>query len=114
MDNADHRAGNEKQLGLLLQEDSIMGKYISGFSKQSNLDAWSAYAKRNSYGDNKAQATDILAPVEGGGLHSRENDWSKDDWQVPQKDREGRGWCRMEPVAADNTFTGKGGSKRGD
>jgi hypothetical protein len=34
--------------------------------------------------------------------------------QVPQKDREGRGWCRMEPVAADNTFTGKGGSKRGD
>ena len=65
-----------------------MGKYISGFAEENNLAKWADYAKKNSYGDNKRQCRDQLAPVGRGG---RENDWS-DDWKQPQKDKEGRGW----------------------
>jgi hypothetical protein len=45
------------------------------------------------------------------GSHDAENDWSS-DWHQPQKDHEGRGWADMKPTNADNTYTGKGGSKR--
>jgi len=41
----------------------------------------------------------------------RENDWS-DDWKQPQKDKEGRGWSDIKVTTADNTYTGKSGSKR--
>jgi hypothetical protein len=71
-----------------------MGKFISGLPTDNNLDKWADYTKRNSYGDNKAQCRDQLAPV---GRGERENDWS-DDWK--------------QPATAPNTYTGKGGSKR--
>jgi len=29
-----------------------------------------------------------------------------------QRDREGNGWADMKATIADNTYTGKGGSKR--
>jgi hypothetical protein len=32
--------------------------------------------------------------------------------QQPQKSEEGRGWANINPAAAPNTYTGKGGSKR--
>ena len=44
-----------------------MGKFISGLPTQNNLDKWADYAKRNSYGDNKAQCKDQLGPVGRGG-----------------------------------------------
>ena len=41
----------------------------------------------------------------------RENDWS-DDWMQPQRQQEGRCWADMKATTADNTYTGKGGTKR--
>jgi len=32
-----------------------MGKFIAGLPTHNNLDKWQDYAKRNSYGNNKAQ-----------------------------------------------------------
>jgi hypothetical protein len=86
----------------------MMGKYISGFAKESNLDNWASYAQKNSYGDNKAQCKEQLAPV---GRGDREDDWKADKWQEPQKKTEGRGWADMKATTADNTYTGNG-SKR--
>jgi hypothetical protein len=43
----------------------------------------------------------------------RENDWKADDWREPQRQSEGGGWADMKPTTADNTFTGKGGTKHG-
>jgi hypothetical protein len=63
-----------------------MGKFISGIPTHNNLDKWQSYAKRNSYGDNKRQCRDQLAPVGG----NRENDWTNDKWQEPQRKSEGR------------------------
>jgi hypothetical protein len=34
------------------------------------------------------------------------------DWKQPQKKSEGKGWADMRQTTADNTYTGKGGSKR--
>ena len=70
-----------------------MGKYIAGISKENNLYKWANYAKRNSYGNNKAQCRGQL---DSGGPHDAENDWSDDKWQEPQKKTEGRGWGRHE------------------
>jgi hypothetical protein len=86
-----------------------MCKFISGLPTQNNLDRWHSYAKQNSYGDNKRQCRDQLAPA---GRHDAENDWSDDRWQEPQKKTEGRGWADMNATTADNTYTGKVGSKR--
>jgi len=33
-----------------------MCKYIAGVAKEGNLDKWASYARKNSYGDNIAQA----------------------------------------------------------
>ena len=85
-----------------------MGKFISGLPNNTNLDKWADYAKRNSYGDNKRQCRGQLARA---GRHDAENDWS-DDWKQPQKDKEGRGWSDIKVTTADNTYTGKSGSKR--
>jgi hypothetical protein len=61
---------------------------------------------------NKAQSKRDLAPVTPKG---RDDNWnSGDDWRVPQRKSEGRGWADMRRTTADNTYTGKGGSKRGD
>jgi hypothetical protein len=34
------------------------------------------------------------------------------DWKQSQKREEGRGWAKTKATTADNTYTGKGGSKR--
>jgi len=75
-----------------------MGKFVSGLPTDNNLGKWADYAKRNSYGDNKRQCRDQLTPVGRGG---RENDWSDDKWQEPQKKIEGRGWADMKATTAD-------------
>jgi hypothetical protein len=85
-----------------------MGKFISGLPTRNNLDKWHDYAKRNSYGDNKRQCRDPLAPA---GRHDAEDNWS-DKWQEPQRKSEGKCWADMKPTTADNTYTGKGGTKR--
>src|SRR5262249_38945253 len=48
------------------------------------------------------------------GRHDAENDWvpNDGDWQEPQKQEEGRGWAKPTSDLSDNTYTGKGGSKR--
>jgi hypothetical protein len=65
-----------------------MGKYISGFAKDRNLDKWANYARKNSYGDNKAQCKEQVAPVERGG---RENDWSMTGSSLSGRQRGGAG-----------------------
>jgi hypothetical protein len=85
-----------------------MGKFISGLPTQNNLDRWHSYAKQNSYGDNKRQCRDQL---NSGGRHDAKNHWS-DKWQEPQKKTEGRSWADMKATTADNTYTGKGGTRR--
>jgi hypothetical protein len=35
------------------------------------------------------------------------------DWKQPQRNSEGRGWANAKATTADNTYTGKGGSKSG-
>ena len=77
-----------------------MGKYISGFATDKNLDKWADYAKRNSYGDNEDQCKEQLAPV---GRGARENDWS-DDWKQPQKDKGGKCYTIPNDQAARNSF----------
>ena len=37
-------------------QELVKAKYISGFPTDKNLDKWASYAKRNSYGDNNANA----------------------------------------------------------
>jgi len=88
-----------------------MGKFISGLPTDNNLDNWANYAKRNSFdtSETKAQSRDDLAPC---GRHDAENDWDSKNWHEAHKDREGRGWADMKATTADNTCTGKGGSKR--
>jgi hypothetical protein len=79
-----------------------MGKFISGLPTDNNLNKWADNAKRNSYGDNKAQCREQLAPVGRGG---RENyDWSSEQ---PVRKTEGRGWADMKATTADNTYTGR-------
>jgi hypothetical protein len=56
-----------------------------------------------------ANAVTSLLPQDGTML---KNDWSDDRWQEPQKKTEGRGWADMNATTADNTYTGKVGSKR--
>ena len=36
------------------------------------------------------------------------------DWRQPQRKEEGRGWAKAKATTSDNTYTGKGGSKRDD
>jgi hypothetical protein len=84
-----------------------MGKFISGLPTNHNLDKWADYAKRNSYGDNKAQCREQLEPA---GRHDREDDWipNSGDWQTDQKQSEGRCYADMKATTADNCFTGEG------
>ena len=88
-----------------------MSKYISGLPTHNNLDKWTSCAKRNSHGDNKAPCREQLAPA---GRHDREDDWipNSGDWQEPQNQSESKCYADMRPTTADNTYTGKGGSKR--
>jgi hypothetical protein len=85
-----------------------MSKYISGLPTQNNLDKWASYAKRNGYGDKKAQCKEQLAPL---GRGDRENDYP-DKWQQTQKREEGKCYTFTNDLARSNSFTGDGGSKR--
>ena len=79
-----------------------MGKPISGLGKQSNLDRWHNHAKQNSYGNNKAQCREQLAPL---GRGDREDDYS-DKWQQPQKREDGKCYTFTNDLARKNSFTG--------
>ena len=86
----------------------VKSRYISGLAKESNLDKWANYAKRNSFdqSDSKRQSKADFAPVEAAG---RINDWS-DDYRVAPKHQEGKGWVCANDLADRNTYSG---SKRG-
>jgi hypothetical protein len=102
-------------LPIIILKDAIMSKYISGVAKESNLDRWASYSRRNSFdrSETKAQSKDDLAPC---GRHDAEEDYKSgteaSNWHQPQKDHEGRGWAPINPAAKPNTYTDKGGSKR--
>jgi hypothetical protein len=83
-------------------------KYISGFATENNLGQWANYAKGNSYQTDKAQSKADLAPVQG--WHDAED--QSDEWPVPQRQEEGRGWAKINPAAKPNTYTTDKGSKR--
>jgi hypothetical protein len=69
-----------------------------GTPTKDNLSGWAQYAKGNSYQCEKTQAKAKADPGLG------------DDWEQPQRKEEGRGWTKDS--VTDNTYTGKGGSKR--
>ena len=85
-------------------------KYISGTATKNNLDKWAKYAKDASFDPSasRKQSKADLAPC---GNHGREETYS-DDWQLADRTDRGRGWADMKATTADNTYTGKGGSKR--
>ena len=81
-----------------------MGKYISGIAKESNLDKWANYAKQNSYGDNDRQGKSQL--------DSRDKTHEASDGPTSVRTKEGQGWVITNYCAAENSYTGKGGSMR--
>jgi len=91
---------------------SVKGSRSTGTANKSNRAGWADYAKRNSYKCDNGELKDKLDANASGGPRGRENDWSKDDWKVPQQKSEGRGWAKPTSDLSDNTYTGKGGSKR--
>ena len=80
-----------------------------GLGKKANLADWKAYADMNSvnYRPIKAQSRRDLSTDDG-----PKHEWSKDDWQVPQKQEEGKGWRHWSEASQRNSYTGKGGSRR--
>ena len=82
-----------------------MGKPISGIGKQSNLDKWANYAKKNSYGDNDRQGKSQL--------DSRDNTHEASDGPTSVRTKEGKGWAEFTSYCQrESAYTGKGGSKR--
>jgi hypothetical protein len=91
-------------------KDILRSDQPEGISNAANQKAWSDRAKSNSYGNNKAQARDILSGV--GVAKDAKGDWS-DDWQQAQRKTEGRCFAPINKAAVPNTYTtDKGGSKR--
>jgi hypothetical protein len=82
-----------------------MGKSISGINKQSNLDKWANYAKKNSYGDNDRQGKSQL--------DSRDKTREASDGPATVRTKEGQGWAEFTSYCQrESAYTGKGGSKR--
>jgi hypothetical protein len=89
-----------------------MGKYISGKTTTSNLKSWASYASKNSYDPNhkdshKQSARDL-------DCYSNTPEHDPED-MIPDDARDGDGgsfkhYCQ---VSRRNSYTGKGGSKRG-
>jgi hypothetical protein len=110
-------AQNEDKCGKKEAEDIVDAKYISGLAKKGNLDKWADYASRNSVdqGHIHAQSRRDLAPVKG--FHEEElwADWANRSGQtVPDRSKfEGKGFKHWSEVSERNSYTGKGGSKRG-
>jgi hypothetical protein len=84
-------------------------KYI-GISNKENLAGWADYAKGNSYMPDKAKLRDNLSGEGAAADYNNHDD--KDNWRQPQRKEEGRGWAKANATTADNTYTGKDGSKR--
>jgi hypothetical protein len=80
-----------------------------GISNNENLAGWADYAKRNSYRCDK-QALKRNLGGEGAKADFAAHD--VEDWKQPQRKEEGRGSAYMKRTSADNTYTGKDGSKR--
>ena len=82
-----------------------MGKPISGIAKQSNLDKWANYAKKNSYGDNDRQGRSQL--------DSRDKTHEASDGPTSVRTKEGRGWAEFTSYCQrESAYTGKRGSTR--
>ena len=88
-----------------------MANQPKGRGTKSNISDWQDYAKRNSFdqADSKAQSRKDLAPIKAG---ERISDWSENDWQVPQKQEEGKGWYHPNKNSRDHSYTGDDGSTR--
>jgi len=86
-----------------------MASQPKGLGKKANLADWKAYSDANSvnYRPIKAQSKRDLS-IDDGPKH----EWSKDNWRVPQKQEEGKGWVHYSEVSKTNSYTGKGGSRR--
>jgi hypothetical protein len=80
-----------------------------GISNKSNLAGWADYAKRNSYQCDDTQALKRGVDTEGAAADLKINEAGAPSLKPYH---EGRGWAKMDKVTADNTYTGKGGSKR--
>ena len=78
-----------------------------GISNKDNLAGWADYAKSNSYMPDKAQLKHNLGTEGANADYAAHN---VKDWKQPQRKEEGRGWTKDS--VTDNTYTGKGGSKR--
>ena len=87
-----------------------MGKYISGIAKQGNIDKWANYAKRNSYDGAECRRQS------GHDLDSKtapKDTFGNDDAPIPEvRTEEGKGWYHPSYCSKENSYTGKGGSKR--
>ena len=89
----------------------LHGGQPHGIGNKSNLKDWADYAKRNSYMPDKAQLKANLG-TDGAKADYAAHDVK--DWKQPQRKEEGRGWAKAKATTSDNTYTGKGGSKRDD
>ena len=79
---------------------------ISGLA--DNLSEWKQYSCGNSYHPDRQQ---LRRDISG---QRAARDLTKGLPDVPdQKNTEGRGWTITNELAARNSYTGKGGSKRG-
>ena len=86
-----------------------MGKYISGKPTTSNLKSWASYASKNSFDPNHKDShkqakrdLDIDQEVPG----------SDEPWPA-RTDGDGGSWYHPSYCSRENSYTGKGGSKRG-
>ena len=91
--------------------DKLRDGQPDGIGSRENLKDWTDYAEGNSF-DQKASKAQSRHDLSADGCKADfKGDWS-DDWKQPQRKSEGQGWAKMDKVAADNTYNGKGGSKR--
>jgi hypothetical protein len=72
-----------------------------GKGTAENLKQWSKVSKANSDHPGHRPDEPRQPDVKKGG-----------DWKQPQQKSEGRGWAKPTSDLSDNTYTGKGGSKR--
>ena len=79
-----------------------------GISNKDNLAGWADHAKNNSYQCDKAALKDKLTSDKGAADTVNEA-----ESLLLKPYHEGRGWAKPGSDLSDNTYTGKGGSKRG-
>src|SRR5262249_54229519 len=78
--------------------------------KGDDRKGWANYAREHNYIRDKAEARRNIG-TEGAGKDY--NQHATGDWRQPQKDSQGKGWRHFSDVSKRNSYTGKGGSRRG-